>query len=440
MVMTNLPDTHAGPDRDGRDVPKSPRLRILQQDLTQSGSPPTVLDAFWQEMEDVGTPLIEEHDRENGTALVTFLWRGDDELRNVVVIEWITEGDFPAKQMTLMPGSDVWYRSIRIRDDIRTSYQFAPNDSLVPKPEEKDWPTRFAGWRQDPLNTRPLIDPDVDVSEDGRSQASCVLELPNAPAQPWIEKRTDVAKGVVSHHRFESNGLQNTRDVWVYRPAREVQASAPVLVLFDGERHLDVLRVPTVLDNLFASGKVEPMVAVMVGNVDRGNELPCNRGFLTMLTDELMPWLAAETGVQPAPGRTVAAGLSYGGLAAMYCGLFAPETFGLVLSQSGSFWWKPDPMNEQTEVRIGDAPPYCWLPTQAATMEPGDIRVWMEVGTLEDRTHGSGGPTQMSANRHMRDVLVAKGVPVTFVEFAGGHDYACWRNSLADGLIHLLGK
>ena len=54
------------------------------------------------------------------------------------------------------------------------------------------------------------------------------------------------------------------------------------------------------------------------------------------------------------------------------------------------------------------------------------------------RGTGDGG-SMLATNRHFRDVLQSRGYEVTYSEFNGGHDYACWRGSLADGLIALVG-
>jgi enterochelin esterase-like enzyme len=43
-------------------------------------------------------------------------------------------------------------------------------------------------------------------------------------------------------------------------------------------------------------------------------------------------------------------------------------------------------------------------------------------------------------SRHFRDVLRAKGYALEYSEFNGNHTYACWRGSLSDGLIALVGE
>ena len=77
-----------------------------------------------------------------------------------------------------------------------------------------------------------------------------------------------------------------------------------------------------------------------------------------------------------------------------------------------------------------------WLARQYAQNEKLPLRFYLDVGVLEKTD-----PTQLFiANRHFRTVLQAKGYPVYYKEFLGGHDFVCWRGSIADGLIYLLGK
>lgn len=42
----------------------------------------------------------------------------------------------------------------------------------------------------------------------------------------------------------------------------------------------------------------------------------------------------------------------------------------------------------------------------------------------------------LDANLWMRDAL--SGYDLTYREYRGGHDYACWQGGLADGLVNLL--
>jgi enterochelin esterase-like enzyme len=126
------------------------------------------------------------------------------------------------------------------------------------------------------------------------------------------------------------------------------------------------------------------------------------------------------------PRRTIVAGLSGGGTAAAFAALRRPDLFGNVLAQSGAFWWS----SEDPE----------WLARQFAHAEKAPLRFYLEAGRMENVPPVTrGGPSLLVANRHLRDVLEAKGYAVEYRENSGGHDVAWWRGTLADGLQVLAG-
>jgi hypothetical protein len=88
---------------------------------------------------------------------------------------------------------------------------------------------------------------------------------------------------------------------------------------------------------------------------------------------------------------------------------------------------------------LGDAPRDAFLPALAARKPCSGARFYLDAGRLENRTFDDGAPSLLASNRHLRDVLIAKGYDVTYREFAGGHDSVWWRSTLADGRIALLG-
>jgi len=76
------------------------------------------------------------------------------------------------------------------------------------------------------------------------------------------------------------------------------------------------------------------------------------------------------------------------------------------------------------------------LTRQIATTPPKPIRFYLEVGLFEVGRAAS--PTMLVANRHLRDVLLAKGYHVAFLSFAGGHDAWSWRGTFGSALADLL--
>jgi enterochelin esterase-like enzyme len=188
-------------------------------------------------------------------------------------------------------------------------------------------------------------------------------------------------------------------------------------VVFDESAYLTLVPTPVILDNLIAEHKIPAMAAVLIANPNqqtRGKELPCNRDFADSLHRELMPWVHERYHVTRDPSKIVVGGSSYGGLAATCAGLWHSETFGNVLSQSGSFWWAPclDPGNPTQRDNTREP---TWMAEQFLKTPKLPLRFYMDAGTFENDIRGTGGAI-LEPSRHLRDVLRAKGYEVHYQE------------------------
>lgn len=407
----------------------SPQITSLEQALASGNT--TTLDTFWQKVIELGTPLIEPIEGDDEHHLVTFLWRDQGDTRNVVICFGPAGLKRPVNnQMTRLLETNLWYKTYQVRSDLRTIYLLSQNDPLTGEeygPE--DFGTRLVS---DPLNPQQFVFSGDEENPDEKALVVSILELPDAPLQPWIHPHLDGANGRVEVHHLHSAILGNERRVYVYTPSNYTTSGEAynLLLLFDGWAYIHLVPTPTILDNLINQRKIPPLIAVLPDSLDqetRSRELPCHQPFVEFLTQELLPWVHAHYYVTSDPARTIVAGSSYGGLAAAYAALHAPEHFGNVLSQSGGFWWDKDPE---------DQIPQEWLTQQFITRPRFPLRFYLEVGLKEDGIIVD----MVSSNRHFRDVLVLKGYEVDYTEFNGGHDYICWRGSLADGLLRLVGN
>jgi enterochelin esterase-like enzyme len=408
--------------------PSSPRVAALLNQLQKGNR--SAITQFWEDVRKAGTPLVEPIPGDGKNVLVTFLWHGTEDTRNVVVFLQ-TGGLNPAdNQMTRLSDSDVWYRSYMFHKDVRFLYTLSPNDDLTPlNSPNLDWRKRFANVRTDPLNPK-RYPPAASATE---RNVQSVAELPEAPAQPWVRRMAGVPAGKVERQTIKSSILNNERNLWIYLPAgyRALAKPYPLLILFDGQSYLDLVPTPTILDNLIAKGKIPPTVAVLVDNpgpADRERELACYKPFADFLAKELLLRVRERYQVTSDPAKTVIAGSSYGGLAATCAAMWYPGNFGNLLSQSASYWWKPEGGSE-----------YEWVRRQFSTSPKRPLRAFLTVGSLETIPK-PGNTNQVEVNRRFRDTLKAKGYEVKYTEFDGAHEYINWQGTLADGLIMLLGK
>jgi len=417
-------------------VAESGRIQALQASV-QRGDRESV-NAFWEEVKKAGAPLIEPiaGDREN--MAVTFFWKGKPDTRNVMVL-WIPyAGVVPDEYLMARLGeTDVWYKTIKVDRRMRLAYTLAPNAARLRPLSlgiDNDAITMIAAAaRPDPLNPKRWRD-DPQSPDAPEYRGSSVLEMPDAPPQPWIARRPGVPAGRVEKHQFKSVALNNEREIAVYLPPSDSAHAEPypLLVLFDEDAYLSLIPTPTILDNLTAEGRIPPVIALLVGNAPgaRDRELPCNPEFSRALVTELLPWAHGLYNFTSDPRHTVVAGSSAGGLAAACSGLWHSEAFGNVLSQSGAFHRTPPSGSDTTEPN--------WVARQFISSPKKALRFYLDAGSAEFNATG-GADSILFCTRTLRDVLRSKGYEVHFQEFVGGHDYLSWRGTLADGLIALMG-
>ena len=423
------------------------RIQALRKQISAGQ---TNTESFWKEVKARGTPLTEAYGSDGKYQLVTFLWRGKNDTRNVLAIGSFWGVGAPAAySMHRIPDSDVWYLTLKLPSGARFTYQLSPNDPLT-----SDGPRtaqRVATRQADPLSLNPLSACPPNVS---KFSCTSVAELPGAVPQPWLVTKPGIAEGRVEKQTIKSAILKIDRPFSVYTPPNYKADGSPnaLLILFDGEDLAEDPYPVTTINNLIAAGKIPPTVAIFVNNIPRRRlvDLVGSDEFADFMAKELVPWIRSHYNVTKDAKKTVVTGYSAGGLASTYVALRHSEVFGNVLSRSGAFWWSPEHNGGICGARCPDSGGRGGDGSRDATTEGNfmvkeflaspklPLRFYLAAGTFEVDTNGGGGEI-LESTRNLRDVLRAKGNEVHYQQFVGGHDGLSWRGALADGLINLLG-
>lgn len=404
----------------------SPRLQNLYSAIQKGDT--KALSTFWNEILLSGTPLIE--DINNPTHdLVTFLYREENEVNDIILFFRPISYDPTQMRFKHLPKTDVYYLSYKILKKARATYGIIRGKPYYTEDYRKNLQF-FSKTKPDPLNEK-IFYFYKDSEDSSKDMARSILEMPGAHDYPWFYTKVPDSEGKVDSLEYHNNEFPNPRKIWVYTPPEyNKNQKYPAIFLFDGNGYLEYINVPKILNNLIQAKKIPPVICVFIQSIDRIAELLTNDPkFGRFIAQGLHPWLAKQYSLSANSPDNILGGVSAGGLAAAFIALEHANIFGKVLSQSGAFPWKPSEDEE-----------YEWIIREYVKKPKENIEFYLEIGKLESFSPmGKDYPNVRYSQRHMRDVLLAKGYRVHYHEFIGGHDYICWKETFGDALIKLLG-
>jgi hypothetical protein len=252
---------------------QSRQLHTLCMAIQSEGQ--EAVDSFWNRLQKSnGAPLVEPLDSCSESKLVTFLWRTETPIVRLTLISLLADREHSA--FTRLGDTDLWTLSCPVGRDVRATYQFFPESEEDIKHPVTDMLERFAKYRHDPLNPRTYVFEKDEEDPNGFELTRSVLEMADAPAQPWNARRPESPEGRMEMHRLGSEVLDNERRIWIYTPAGyDPNREQPydVLVMFDGTGFATMSPLPTILDNLIESGVIPPLVAIMPCSLSQSQRL-----------------------------------------------------------------------------------------------------------------------------------------------------------------------
>jgi predicted alpha/beta superfamily hydrolase len=240
------------------------------------------------------------------------------------------------------------------------------------------------------------------------------------------------------HRDFPAAQLGNRRTILVYLPPGYEDGTRryPVLYMQDGQNLFDEAtsfigvewNVDETVTRMTEDGDAQPVIVVGISNTDDRvfEYTPAadrKRGgggaehYADFIVSDLKPFIDSNYRTLPDRDNTGIAGSSLGGLVSIYTAWSHPDVFSKVGALSTTYGWADGQILDFVEKRN---PP------------PG-VRVWLDMGTAEDKTDSDrdGVPDIIALHRRMRDILMEKGLSIPaelrYVEVEGAvHNERAW--------------
>ena len=236
------------------------------------------------------------------------------------------------------------------------------------------------------------------------------------------EVKPDAKKGKIELISYQSKTVGSTRKANIYTPPGFTKSKKyPVLYLLHGiggdeNEWINGGNPQIILDNLYADGKIEPMIVVLpngramkddraTGNIMAKDKVEAFATFEKDLLNDLIPYIEKKYPVLKDREHRAIAGLSMGGGQSLNFGLGNLDTFAWV----GGFSSAPN-----------TKPPKQLLPNPEEAKNKLKL-LWISCGD-KDRL------LPFSSRTH--DYLFENDVPHIYYLEPGNHDFKVWKNGL----------
>jgi enterochelin esterase-like enzyme len=353
----------------------------------------------------VSFPII-EHD-----SLVHFVYYGfaDSVSVNGNLQHWIAPEPLTKIDCEHFP---FFYRSYVVPPDARLDYQF-----IIDKK-----------YQTDPLNNR--------TTPSGYGHHSEIRMPKFVQTSEW-QVIDSIPHGTIENFRWNTfipsplnKYILPGRIVKVYLPhGYDSLSELPAVYVNDGDEMIEFAKLPTIIDNLIASGKIPPLIAVFIPPGNRQNEylLKQRDRFVKAVCDKLVPAIDKKYKTSRSPLKRAMIGISNGAHISLYTLMSRPDVFYNAGGQSTTITtW----LIELSKQRAGEGK--LSLP----------LKLYFDCGRYDIKQTDSdfGFIDFLEMNRRYSALLSSLHVPHYFKEVNDGHEWASWRERMPGMLIYFFGK
>jgi enterochelin esterase family protein len=273
----------------------------------------------------------------------------------------------------------------------------------------------------DPGNPRVAPGPFGDKS---------VVEMPGYRPPAWTVAET-ANPGNITSIELPCRAVKGTLSGLLWGPAdAEPTEPLPLLIAHDGPEYAALSSLTQFFDALSATGRLPRFRAALIGPRDRDEIYSASAAYGRSIAHEVIPALAELVPVIPGRSGRVGMGSSLGALALLHAHRRAPETFGALYLQSGSYFRQRFDRQESGFVRfrrisrfVGEV-----LATQHWAHP---IDVVMTCGRIEEN---------LANNRAATEALSSQGYDVRLFINRDGHNWVGWRDTFDPHLVGLLNE